>query len=95
MLVSGRFSRSVNVFRGPLPWVSIFMGSLLGTWLALIVWMAGFKYTQASTASILNQTSVIFIVILAAMFLREPIGWKKAAGSLLGFCGIAAIFLLT
>lgn len=95
VLLSGRLPRSMKVFRGPLPWVSIIMGSLLGTWLALIVWMAGFKYTQASTASILNQSSVIFIVILAAVFLKEPIGWKKALGSILGFGGIAAIFLLT
>lgn len=95
VLISGRTRKTVQVFRGPLPWISIIMGSLLGTWLALIVWMAGFKYTNASTASILNQTSVIFIVILAAMFLREPIGWRKALGTGLGFLGIAAIFLLT
>lgn len=95
MLISGRLSRSMKVFRGPLPWVSIIMASFLGTWLALIVWMAGFKYTQASTASILNQSSVIFIVILAAIFLKEPIGWRKALGSVLGIGGVAAIFLLT
>ncbi len=95
MLVSGRAPRSVKVFRGPIPWLSILMGSFLGSWLALIVWMAGLKYTLASTASILNQTSIIFIVILAALFLHEPIGWKKALGTGMGFCGIAVVFLLT
>jgi drug/metabolite transporter (DMT)-like permease len=93
ILISGRTKRSMAVFRGPLPWVSITMSAVLGTWLALIVWMAGFKYTEASTASILNQTSVIFIVILAAVFLREPVGWKKVAGIILGFSGIVTVFL--
>jgi len=93
VVVSGRSRRSIAVFRGPLPWVSITMGAVLGAWLALMVWMAGFKYTEASTASILNQTSVIFIVVLAAIFLREPVGWKKAGGIVLGFTGIVAVFL--
>jgi drug/metabolite transporter (DMT)-like permease len=94
VVISGRSSRSIAVFRGPLPWVSISMGSVLGAWLALMVWMAGFKYTEASTASILNQTSVIFIVILAAIFLREPVSWKKVGGILLGFAGIVVVFVL-
>ena len=94
ILVSGRMKQSLRVLRGPLPWVSILLGATLGSWLALVVWMAGFKYTQASTASILNQTSIIFIIILAALFLREPIGWRRATGVLLGFTGVSAIFLL-
>ncbi|MEZ5277190.1 MAG: DMT family transporter [Opitutaceae bacterium] len=94
ILVSGRTKQSIRVFRGPLPWVSIFLGASLGSWLSLLVWMAGFKYTEASTASILNQTSIIFIIILAALFLREPIGWRRATGVFLGFAGVAAIFLL-
>jgi len=94
MLLSGRTRRSMAVFRGPLPWRSLTMGSLLGSWLALMIWMAGFKYTEASTASVLNQTSVIFVVILAAVFLHEPIGWKKVTGMGFGFAGIAILFLL-
>lgn len=93
VLVSGRLPKTFKVFRGPLPWISIGLGSVLGSWLALLVWMAGFKYTQASTASILNQTSVIFILVLAAIFLREPISWRKATGIVLGFAGVAAVFL--
>jgi drug/metabolite transporter (DMT)-like permease len=95
VVISGRLTRSISVFRGPLPWVSITMGSVLGAWLALIIWMAGFKYTEATTASILNQTSVIFIVVLAAIFLREPVSWKKIGGVLLGFAGIVVVFVMS
>jgi drug/metabolite transporter (DMT)-like permease len=53
----------------------------------MFVWLAGMKYTQASIASALNQTSTIFIFIFAAIFLKESINLKRTIGIILAFIG--------
>jgi len=62
-------------------------GSLMGGYVSMILWLAGMKYTQASTAAALNQTSNLFIFIFAAMFLKEPITRLRTLGIILGVSG--------
>jgi drug/metabolite transporter (DMT)-like permease len=64
-------------------------GSFCGAYLALIVWVGGMKYTQAITASILNQMSTLLVVLLAAVFLKEALTWPKVAAMILGIAGSA------
>ncbi|MEI2420643.1 DMT family transporter, partial [Arthrospira platensis SPKY2] len=52
-------------YRSPQPWSTIVAASLLGSYISMIFWLAGYKLTQASIASVLNETTVIFIVIFA------------------------------
>ena len=92
-LVSGRYKRSLEVFRGPIPWKVMSLGAFIGSYLALFAWIVGFKYTSATIASILNQTSVFFILILAAIVLKEQLTLPKIAGALLGFIGVGLILL--
>ena len=47
----------------------------------------GMKFTQASVASALNQTSTIFIFIFAGLFLKDPVTFKRAIGIFLAFLG--------
>lgn len=68
-------------------WIYMLAGSFLGAYCALLLWLAGMKYTQASVAAALNQTSNIFIFIFAAIFLKEPITRRRLAGIVLGFAG--------
>ncbi len=56
---------------------STILGSVLGAYIAMILWLGGMKYTQASTAAALNQTSSIFIFIFAYFILKEKINLKK------------------
>ena len=58
-------------------WKYTLWGSFLGGYVALILWIGGMKYTQASTAAALNQTSNIFVFLLAACFLKERITWLR------------------
>jgi len=67
-------------------------GSFIGAYLSMVLWLAGMKYTQASTASALNQTSNIFVFIFAALFLREPVNLQRIIGILLG---VAGAFMVT
>ena len=69
-------------------WKTIFTASCFGSYLALLFWLAGFKYTEASVASVLNETSNVFIVIMAVLFLSEPIDRRKIAGVALTFIGV-------
>ncbi len=55
----------------------LIMGSILGTFLSVIFWLAGYKYTLAGRAAIYNQLSTIFIILLAAIFLKEAMTRRK------------------
>ena len=56
----------------------IILSSGLGTFLALSFWIIGYaNITKPAIASILGQTSVIFIFILSALVLKEKITSKR------------------
>lgn len=93
IVLIGRTKESIKIFKGNLPWVSMFSSAIMGSYLALILWTVGFKYTNASTASVLNQTSVLFTLIFAAIFLKEKLSLHKLIGALLGFAGVTFLFL--
>lgn len=69
-------------------WGYTFSGSFIGSYLALILWLAGMKFTQASTAAALNQTSSIFVFIFAALLLKEPINLPRTIGIGLAVTGV-------
>ena len=82
-----------SVFRPSAVWKYCLPGSVLGTYVCLITWMAGFKYTYASVAAILNQTSTLFAIILATLMLKEPFTGRKLAAVCLAFAGVALVTL--
>lgn len=51
--------------------------------------------TQAPVALVaaLRETSVLFAALLATWLLREPFGWRRAAGTLTVLAGVAALRL--
>jgi len=68
-------------------WKVLVPAAFFGSYLSLILWMGGMKYAKASVAAVLNQLNTIFIVIIAAIFLKEKLtGWKVLA-VLLAFVG--------
>lgn len=68
-------------------WKAMIPASFFGSYLSLILWMGGMKYAKASVAAALNQLNTIFIVVLAALFLKERLGWWKIAAVILAFVG--------
>jgi drug/metabolite transporter (DMT)-like permease len=65
--------------------------AFFGNYLALTFWVAGYKYTEAAVAAILNQTSIVFAAILARLFLRERLGPRKLAAIGLAIVGVIII----
>ncbi|MBN1197574.1 MAG: DMT family transporter [Candidatus Aminicenantes bacterium] len=68
-------------------WRHAFPGALMGNVIAMTMWVAAFKFTDVASAAILNQTSTIFIVILAAVFLNERFTLRRLIAALLAFGG--------
>jgi len=58
-------------------WKSILPASIIGNYLAMLMWLAGMKYTLISIAAVLNQLSTVFIFVFAAIFLHEPVTKNK------------------
>lgn len=70
---------------------NMIIGSFLGTYLSMIIWLGGIKFTQVSTASALNQTTNMFIFIFAAIFLKEKITSQKTIGIVLALIGAVMV----
>jgi drug/metabolite transporter (DMT)-like permease len=71
----------------------VFLGSFIGAYMALLFWLTGMKYTTVSISAVLNQTSQIFIFILAAIFLKEPFDKHRLFSTIIGFTGVILIIL--
>ena len=76
-----------NVGIGPV----MIPGTLLGTYVPPIFWLAGMKYAYASVAAALNQTSTLFTFVLAALILKEPVTRTRLGALLLGLLGVVLV----
>ena len=56
---------------------NLLAGAFFGTFLSVIFWLAGFKFTLAGRAAIYNQLSTIFIILLASVFLNQQMTKRK------------------
>lgn len=92
LLLHPRRRRIVNSLISRQSWQYTISGSFFGAYVAMIVWLAGMKYTLASIASALNQTSTIFIFILAGIFLKEPFNVRRTIGIILAVMGVFLVF---
>ncbi len=68
--------------------VASIIGALLGTWLSI----AALKYTHAAVAATLNSTSPLFILPLAALWLKEHVSWREVSGALAAVAGVGLYF---
>jgi len=89
-LLPGR-RRYFAVFRPARSWRFTVPGTILGSYVALTLWIGGMKYTETGTAAALNQTATIFMLVFASLFLKERFGKRKAAASVLALAGIAVV----
>lgn len=82
-----------TVFRPSATWKVALPGSVLGAYVSVVLWVAGFKYTYAAVAGVLNQTTVVFASVLAALFLKEQFGRRKIAALVLALIGVVMVTL--
>lgn len=90
-LISQNRKEIWGVFRPKADWRFTVPGTILGSFVALLLWLAGMKYTQAGIAAVLNQTSTVFVLILAAIFLHEPFTGRRWLAAGMALFGIVLV----
>jgi drug/metabolite transporter (DMT)-like permease len=73
-------------------WPWMLGGAFLGSYLSIMTWLAGFKYSQAGVVALLNQTSTVMVVVMAAVFLGEPMTRVKVFAVVMAFFGTVVVF---
>ena len=68
--------------------IKIFIASMLGLYLTQMCFLKGITITTALDTSIIASFSPIMTMLIAAIYLKEPITWKKAGGVALSFAGV-------
>ena len=58
---------------------------------AMLGWFYGLTLTSMATVAALGFTAPLFATLLAILVLREPVGWRRWAGLLVGFAGTLVI----
>lgn len=78
-------------YRGVRHWPQVIIGAVMGTYVSMMLWLAGYKYTQASIAAVLNELAAVFILILAVLFLRERVRPRQVLGIALALAGVVMV----
>ena len=82
----------IRAFTPSISWRFTLSGVVVA-YTALVIWIAGMKYTQAGTAAILNQTNTIYVLLFASLFLGEPFTRRKLFSAALAVAGILMVTL--
>jgi len=78
-------------YRSPQPWGTIVFASFLASYLAMLLWLGGYRLAPASVASVLNETAAAFIVLFSWWVLKEPMTLRRVGGVCLTFAGVSVI----
>ncbi|WP_302394222.1 DMT family transporter [Alistipes ihumii] len=90
------WTASLFVRREPVAWrdrLSLFFAALLGIVLNQGSFILGVSMTSPIDASVVTTTAPIFAMIIAALYLREPITGMKIAGVAIGAVGALMLIL--
>jgi len=91
-IASSRSQRAaLAVFRPQAVWWTLLPASFLGSYVAMMFWLGGFKWADASVAAVLNQTATVFTIALGALLLKEPLTRRRLVGAGLALAGALTI----
>jgi drug/metabolite transporter (DMT)-like permease len=92
LYLNGKFALRETILKGFSNY-NLLAGAFFGTFLSVIFWLAGFKYTLAGRAAIYNQLSTIFIILLASVFLNQHMTKRKWVAVSLALMGSFVVSL--
>lgn len=70
-----------------------FAGAILGNLISMTLWVSAFKYTSVNSAAVLNQTNTVFVVVLAALFLKDQFTRRRVLAMVLAVAGSLLVLL--
>ena len=73
-------------------WLLIALSGVAGA-LSWLFYFFALKYGLASRVAAIDRLSIVFVIILAGLFLGETFGWKSTFGALLMAAGAILITL--
>ena len=89
----GQWSTASVAFRPNSHWRTLIPAAVIGTYVALVLWLGGFKWADASVAAVLNQMATIYLLGLAWLVLGEPLSRRHLLGAALAVSGAIVIVL--
>jgi len=82
-------SQLIEPIKNKTNFIPLIIASIIGPFLALGFWILGYAFiAKPSVASIISQTSVIFIVLLSWFFLKEKITFFRILSMICVFLGV-------
>ncbi len=91
--MTGDLGKGLGLFRPQPLWRWMLPATVAGTYISMVLWLGGIKYTQASTAALLNQMATVFLLILSRFFGGEVVPPRRWLGAGLALSGAVAILL--
>ena len=80
-----RWRRNVGrMFKPSHLWFVAVPAGIVGAYLSMFLWILGMTYARTNVASVLNQTSTLWVMVFATLFLREPFTWRRLLAVLVG-----------
>lgn len=76
-----------------LAWRKLVLAAFVGQFLSMVFWLGGYKFTSASVAAILNESSSVFILLLAWAWLKEPLTRRAMAGVVCTLAGVGCMLI--
>jgi len=92
--ITGGIGRLSRLARSRDAYTRVVPATLLGTYFAMFLMMAGIAWAPASVAAVLLSTSPVFSLVLEAVVDRQPITPRGASGTLLAVAGVAVLTLI-
>lgn len=89
-LVLGKFENFSIDNLSSKEWWYIVLAAVAGA-LSWLFYFLALKYGKASHVVAIDRLSVVFVVVLAALFLSESLGWKSVVGALMVTMGAVLI----
>ncbi len=92
LALRGRLGATLPPLAG-VPWRKLLLAAFVGQFLSMVFWLGGYKFTSASVAAILNESSSVFILLLAWAWLKEPLSRRALVGVLLTIAGVGVMLV--
>lgn len=91
--VTGRLRASAAMFRPQPMWRYCIPAMFIGTYVSMLLWLGGIKYTQASTAALLNQMATVFLLVLSRFVGGEVVPPRRWLGAGLALAGAVTVLV--